>query len=81
VIRARNASLFHPSIEKGCTAVRATIVEQTDASFFVAEQDKRFAENPDELCGSLLRELVGNAHWKPIPPQQLARRCSLPHAR
>jgi hypothetical protein len=81
MVWAGNAPLFDTTVTERSPAVCAPIIEQTDAAFPIAKQDKRFTENPNQLCGSLLRELVGNAHRIPIPPQQLARRCSLPHAR
>jgi hypothetical protein len=39
VVRAGDASLFHAPIGKRCAAVRAPIVEQTDASLLIAEQN------------------------------------------
>src|SRR4030095_1673791 len=76
-----NAPLFDTTVTERSPAVCAPIIEQTDTAFPIAKQDKRFTEDPDKLCGSLLRELIGNAHRKPIPAQQLPRRRYLPHRR
>jgi hypothetical protein len=67
MIRASDPPFLDAAVTERSAPVCAPIIEQTDTSFFIAEQDKRLAENPDQLRRSLLCELAGDAHRIPIP--------------
>src|SRR2546423_768057 len=79
MVWAGKAPLFDTTITERSPAVCAPIIKQTDASFFIAEQAKFSTEDPAQLGGSLLCEPAGTPPRIPIPPQQLASRCSRSH--
>jgi hypothetical protein len=61
-----NAALFDATITERSAPVCAPIVKQTDASLFVTEKDKCFAEDPNQLRWSLSCELASDTHGIPI---------------
>src|SRR5688572_11874408 len=79
MIRASNAAGFDPAIGERRAAVLAAIVDETDITALVAEQDQRLAENPHRLCRIVRSQLVRHTDWQPVTAQQFAGRRSGPH--
>src|SRR5581483_197610 len=73
VIAAGNTALLDAAIRKRRPAMRAAVLQKTDASLLVLKQDQIFAEDAHELDRLLLGNIRGDRDRMPVPAQQLAR--------